>query len=50
MVAHGVPALIRYLGGEITREQAAEIAAPTPAITPSGNSPGSGINCLSSNG
>jgi tRNA dimethylallyltransferase len=25
MKAHGVPALIRYLGGEITREQAAEI-------------------------
>ena len=25
MKAHGVPALIRYLDGEITREQAAEI-------------------------
>ena len=51
MKAHGVPALIRYLGGEITlRSRPPKSAAPTPAITPSGSSPGSGISCRSSSG
>ena len=50
MKAHGVPALIRHLKGEITRERPPKSAAPTPAITPSGNSPGSGTNCRNSSG
>jgi len=50
MKAHGVPALIRHLRGEIALGEAAEIGRADTAITPSGNSPGSGINCRSSNG
>ena len=51
MKAHGVPALIRHLNGEIALDEAAASGRRrTPAITPSGNSPGSGINCRNSNG
>ena len=51
MKAHGVPALIRHLSGEIIAGRGGDrSAAPTPAITPNGNSPGSGINCRSSSG
>ena len=39
------------LRGEITRRgRPPKSAAPTPAITPSGNSPGSGTSCRSSSG
>ena len=50
MKAHGVPALLRHLRGEITCRRRQQSAKPTPAITPSGSSPGSGINCRNSNG
>ncbi len=51
MKAHGVPALIRHLAGEITpRGRPPKSAAPTPAITPSGSSPGFGTSCRSSSG
>ena len=50
MKAHGVPVLIRHLCGEITLERPPKSAAPTPATTPSGNSPGSGTSCRNSSG
>ena len=50
MKAHGVPALIRHLKGEITLRSRTESAAPTRVTTPSGSSPGFGINCRNSNG
>ncbi len=51
MKAHGVPALIRHLAGRAhAATRRLRSAAPTPATMPSGSSPGSGINCRSSNG
>ena len=51
MKAHGVPALIRHLQRrDHARGRPPRSAAPIPAITPSGNSPGSGTNCRNSSG
>ena len=45
MRAHGVPGLIAWLRGEVSREEAIAQGKPTRAITPSGSSPSPAINC-----
>ena len=50
MKAHGVPALIRYLGGEITREAAAKIGRADTRHYAKRQLPGSGISYRSLSG